>query len=92
MAKEKKWKWPLPIVEVEWLDCMGYDAWEPVDALLEKANRPGRMTHFTCGYLLESNDKHVITIGSFSMSTEMCSDTTQIPRGAIVKIRRLKCE
>ena len=87
MAKRK-----YEIVEVEWLDSIGQDAWQDLDELLDTAKKPNRMMQYTAGYLVKKTRNYVIVTLAHSDtdSAGTIGHTMQIPLGVVQKIRVMR--
>ncbi len=87
MAKRK-----YEIVEVEWVDSMGFDGWQPEDTILDSVTKANGMTQYTCGYLLKRNREYVVIIGSHgdTDASHNVNSALQIPRRAVRKLSILR--
>ena len=74
-----------PLVEVEWVDSMGYSGWSPRDARIVDMEKVEDLDHITSGYLLKRSSKYIAVAQSVGRlgSVDNC---IQIPRCAVRKV------
>lgn len=75
-----------PRIFVEWRDTQADAGWQDLDRLDHPA------VCFTCGWLIEEDDEHILIAGSIGRRTAdakiQVSDTNSIPRGCVTKITK----
>lgn len=77
-----------PIVEVEWLDSVVSVGWRQRGERLQETEA-ANMRHASAGYLLRSSKTDVVITHSRGVSLDNVAETIQIPRRAVVSIRKL---
>lgn len=76
----------LPAVVVDWLDSSSHDGWQTMDEA--QAHHRNKMHCRSVGLLIADN-RHGVTV-AHSVHQENVAGTMHIPRGAILKMRRLR--
>ena len=81
--------WPL--VQVDWVDSNGGGGWNSIDSERRDAEN-NDLKCATAGWLLEANERYVLVATSRTVGRgeEQVSDSMQIPRVAITRIRALQ--
>lgn len=82
------WKRP-PVVEVQWLDSMGYPGWRKREELETSCERTDDLDHITSGYLVV-NRRDYVTVALSLGRGGSAGDAIQIPRKAIKAITTLR--
>jgi len=78
-----------PIVEVTWLDTLGWGTWGDVNDRKEKA-RNDTYIHKSVGYLMEQTSKHVLISQSISRDTDNVDNSLSYPRRNVQRITVLR--
>lgn len=79
----------MRIVEVEWLDSVSEGRWHPKDDAIREATRDV-MLHRSVGYLVHETDELILLAGSRGEDGANVADTMQIPRVAVLQVRKLR--
>jgi len=77
------------VLEVEWLDTMGYSGWAQREERLRSMDKTEEMDHVSTGYLLKRTAQYIALTQSFSRTGNV-GDSIQIPRRAIKRVTVLK--
>ena len=86
MTKARRRKAGQRMVEVEWADAATQHGWgDPA----EHAARPVPMCR-TLGYLIRSDRSGVYVSGTICTNDNGVADTTRIPRGMVLRVRRVR--
>ena len=83
-------KWPPKKVLVHWTDSMVYHAWSTVDDRIKQLTSKDVMEHQSVGFLVDETDDYIAVCTSVGFESHVVDETTQIPKKAISKIRKLK--
>ena len=82
-------KWPPKKVQVNWQDSIFCRSWDDIEEK-QKQLKADNLEHVSVGYLVQETDDYVAITHSVGLGIHNVSDTLQIPRTAITKIRRIK--
>lgn len=73
-----------PLVEVEWVDSMGYPGWRDGNDAVARMDCVDDMRHYTCGYLVKQTSEYVGVALSVGW-TGTVGDAVQIPTLSITR-------
>lgn len=74
------------IVEIEWLDSMGYEGWGSRTTRLKDMDDTDSLVHKTAGYLVKKAKDYVAVCHSYGVGVDNVDGVIQIPRRAIRKM------
>ena len=78
-----------PVVEVEWVDSMGYGGWADREQRIKDMDKVEDLDHITVGYLLKQTRTYVAVTQSFGR-TGSTDHSMQIPRCAVKRVTTLR--
>ncbi len=73
------------IVEVEWVDSLGFDGWGSREDRIVSMDKPDELLHKSAAYLLKSCKQYVAITHSYRVNGTNIDGVIQIPRCAIKK-------
>lgn len=79
----------MNVVEVQWLDSVSEGRWHAKDDVIREATYDA-MLHRSVGFLVHETEELILLAGSRGENGVMVADTMQIPRSAILHIRKLR--
>jgi hypothetical protein len=77
------------VVEVEWVDTMGYSGWNDRRERLRVLDSVEEMDHISTGYVLKRAPKYIALTQSIGRAGSI-GDTIQIPRSAVRRVTVLR--
>ena len=73
----------LPIVEVEWVDTMGFPGWSQIKERKNDMEEKDLEVHVSCGYLVAKTKNYIAVAHGQHNEGKVVDSTIRIPRCAV---------